>query len=222
MIAAHQTMLAPPALPYDAEVEYLESTGTQYSDTGIVLSVPSDTIYCKMASTGTYSNQDDPRRRLAFFGVLDGYGQYDFGARISWYAGYYGVETDNRVIASTDGIQTNAIRGKLTEWTHGANERKVIYNGSTITTSNVVTTSYTYSGSSWIFGANGTGTGAHGLLACSVYAYRLWRNGTLLQDFQPVRVGSGSSAVGSLFDRVSGQLFGNAGTGAFTIGPDKT
>ena len=221
MIAAHQTMLAPPALPFDAEVEYLESTGTQYVDTGIVLSVPSDTIYCKMASTGTYSNNDDPRRQRAFFGVLDGYGQYDLGARISWYAGYYGVETDNRVVASTAGVHTNEIRGKITEWTLGANERKVIYNGNTITTSNVVTTSYTYSGSSWIFGANGTGTGARLLLACRVYEYKLWRNGTLLQDFQPVRVGSGSSAVGYLYDRVSGQLFGNAGTGAFTIGPDK-
>ena len=31
-----------------------------------------------------------------------------------------------------------------------------------------------------------------------------------------------ADAVGYLFDRVSGQLFGNAGTGAFTIGPDKT
>ena len=218
MIAAHQTMLAPPALPYDAEVEYLESTGTQYVDTGIVLSVPSDTIYCKMMSTKTYSGSTTPPEgQYAFFGVLDGYGTNDFGARISWYAGYYGIETNNRVIATTEGIRTNAIYEKLTEWTLGANERKVVYNGSTITTSNVVTTSYTYSGSSWIFGANGTGTGGRGLLACRVWSYKLWRNGTLLQDFQPVR----KNGVGHLFDRVSGTLFGNAGTGAFVIGPDK-
>lgn len=36
-------------------------------------------------------------------------------------------------------------------------------------------------------------------------------------DFIPVRKGN----VGYMFDRVSGQLFGNAGTGAFIIGPDK-
>lgn len=27
---------------------------------------------------------------------------------------------------------------------------------------------------------------------------------------------------GAMYDRVSGQLFRNAGTGAFTIGPDKS
>ena len=43
----------------------------------------------------------------------------------------------------------------------------------------------------------------------------------LERDFIPVRVGSGANAVGYMYDRVSGQLFGNAGTGAFVIGPDK-
>ena len=46
---------------------------------------------------------------------------------------------------------------------------------------------------------------------------RMTVNGTLVRSYVPVRVGS----VGYLFDRVSGQLFGNAGTGAFTLGPDK-
>ena len=39
-----------------------------------------------------------------------------------------------------------------------------------------------------------------------------------LLDIIPVRVGD----IGYLYDRVSGQLFGNSGTGAFIIGPDKT
>ena len=38
-----------------------------------------------------------------------------------------------------------------------------------------------------------------------------------VRDLVPVRVGQ----VGYLFDRVSGELFGNAGTGAFVVGPDK-
>lgn len=206
----------PPPKPYDAEIEYLESTGTQYVDTGVVPSVPSDTVYCKMASTATTYPSSTPLSRNAFFGVLDGYGSNDFGARISWYAGYYGVETNNRVVASTEPIQANGKLGKVTEWTLGASERKVVYDGSTTTTSNVVTTSHTYSGSAWIFGANGTGTGGGGLLACRVYAYKFWRNGVLLQDFIPVRIGQ----TGYLFDRVSGQLFGNAGSGKFVIGPD--
>lgn len=43
-------------------------------------------------------------------------------------------------------------------------------------------------------------------------------NGVLVRDYIPVRVGQ----TGYLFDNVSKQLFGNAGTGAFVIGPDKT
>lgn len=39
-----------------------------------------------------------------------------------------------------------------------------------------------------------------------------------LLDIIPVRVGD----VGYLYDRVSGELFGNSGTGKFIVGPDKT
>lgn len=45
---------------------------------------------------------------------------------------------------------------------------------------------------------------------------QLSKNGELLGDFIPVRVGQ----VGYMYDKVSGQLFGNAGTGEFILGPD--
>lgn len=51
-----------------------------------------------------------------------------------------------------------------------------------------------------------------------IYWCKIRENGVLLRDFIPVRVGD----VGYLYDSVSGQLFGNAGTGSFVIGPDKT
>jgi hypothetical protein len=43
-------------------------------------------------------------------------------------------------------------------------------------------------------------------------------NDILVRDFIPVRVGN----VGYMYDKVSGQLFGNSGTGNFILGPDKT
>lgn len=49
-----------------------------------------------------------------------------------------------------------------------------------------------------------------------VYSFKLWQNGVLVIDFVPVRV----EQVGYMYDRVSGQLFGNAGTENFTLGPD--
>ena len=42
------------------------------------------------------------------------------------------------------------------------------------------------------------------------------QNGIIEHDYIPVRVGQ----VGYMYDRVSRRLFGNAGTGAFVLGPD--
>lgn len=50
-----------------------------------------------------------------------------------------------------------------------------------------------------------------------IYAFRVVRDGALYLDLIPVRQGK----KGFMYDRVSGKLFGNAGTGEFIIGPDK-
>ena len=47
-------------------------------------------------------------------------------------------------------------------------------------------------------------------------------NGISIRDFIPVRfTNSLGQTEGAMYDRVSGQLFGNSGTGEFIIGPDK-
>jgi hypothetical protein len=51
-----------------------------------------------------------------------------------------------------------------------------------------------------------------------LYNLKFSRNGNILRNFIPVRVGT----VGYLFDKVNRQLYGNAGSGAFTLGPDIT
>jgi hypothetical protein len=57
-----------------------------------------------------------------------------------------------------------------------------------------------------------------GNYACKIKVYnvKVWGFGDIKIDAIPVRVGQ----VGYLYDRVSGQLFGNAGTGDFILGPD--
>jgi hypothetical protein len=49
------------------------------------------------------------------------------------------------------------------------------------------------------------------------YYFKLRDGNTLLLDCIPVRVGN----VGYMYDKVSGKLFGNAGTGSFVLGSDK-
>lgn len=68
----------------------------------------------------------------------------------------------------------------------------------------------------YIFGRNPS---ASGPLPCrmKLYSMTMTSGGVLVRDYIPVRVGT----IGYLYDKVSGQLFGNAGTGDFILGPDK-
>ena len=51
-----------------------------------------------------------------------------------------------------------------------------------------------------------------------LYSIKFERNNETLLDLIPVRIGQ----VGYMYNRVSGQLFENKGTGSFTLGNDKT
>jgi hypothetical protein len=50
--------------------------------------------------------------------------------------------------------------------------------------------------------------------AMKIYYFKIYEGSVLMMDLIPVRVGQ----VGYMYDRVSGQLFGNSGTGNFTLG----
>ena len=49
-----------------------------------------------------------------------------------------------------------------------------------------------------------------------IYYYRIYNSGVLVRDFIPVRNGQ----TGFMYDRVTGALFPNEGSGSFTLGPD--
>ena len=50
-----------------------------------------------------------------------------------------------------------------------------------------------------------------------IYYLQFLKDDALIHDFIPVRIGT----TGYMYDKVSGQLFGNTGTGSFILGPDK-
>jgi len=205
VIAAHQTMLAPPALPYDAEVEYLESTGTQYVDTGVNAdgSILSAEIDVDCPSTGQFAGairQDSSSAWTRMhFGVASGYDTIYIGSRPTNGSTWFRTSqiSGRRVFRYDAENQTGAI-GSFTD--------ALVPVAPTNTTI-----------SFWLFGRHGLNI-ANSFASAKIYAAKLWQSGTLVRSFVPVRVGS----TGYLYDRVSGTLFGNAGTGAFTIGPDKT
>ena len=59
-------------------------------------------------------------------------------------------------------------------------------------------------------------TGSNGCPGIQIYSVKVWREDVLVRDMIPVRVGT----KGYLYDCISGRLFGNSGSSDFILGPD--
>ena len=181
-------------LPYDAEVEYLESTKKQLIDTGYVLSA-SDRIVVQ-----AYFQTDDNTGGKLLLGV---------GNPKLW------ITSGLCRFNGENSASINKLR-KLGAWNSISIDKDYCTcNGTAVPMSEG--TFLDNSLSLWLFRANDAPEAlekTNGRIAsCKIY-----RSSALVRDYIPVRKGT----VGYMYDSVYGQLFGNAGTGAFVIGPDKT
>ena len=183
-------------LPYDAEVEYLESTGTQFIDT--LISPDASTIW-RLTCASTNES-------LAFIGAIDvsatrfHFSLYDNGV----------VRGCMGKIQSTIGSPDLAFHVLELDAVNKRTGMDGVY----------VPCEYheiPYL-PIWLFGRNSDNYTFRRMVSVKTSASQIWKSGVLVCDHIPVRVGD----VGYLYDRVSGSLFGNSGTGAFIIGPDKT
>jgi hypothetical protein len=196
--------------PYDAEIEYLESTTTQYINTNISLST--DMI---ISCTYAFSETNEIWRRL--FGwshwTQEGWGNtysfcYNTSTRIcprfvvgvnsevylpKYTSGKYEVSLNTNGFVHVKGLD-NAYNqsSNLNPWQYSSAPHPIYL--------------YNFGGSSIVDGAK-----------CKVYGFKIKSNNKVLLNFTPVRVGN----VGYMYDKVSGKLFGNSGTGNFILGPDK-
>ena len=189
------------ALPYDAEVEYIQSNGTQILDTGI-------------------QGGSDVGYKIDFQ-IIDSNVNYAhvWGSTKIPYAPklYRSGNTSNWLIEYGNGTTKTAfyiLKGSTSY------ERHIIeYTNGVVYLDNV---------SKLNIGTKGFGNlnfclfgyfGENNLnVKAMVYSCKIWVDGTLVRDFIPVRC----NAIGYLYDKVSKQLFGDANGGSFTAGPDKT
>lgn len=187
-----------PALPYDAEVEYLQSNGTQYIDTGFV---PDDTsgIYTKCVCiekkqnavvTGVREDTRDTRFMINFSSTLE----------ISWNI-YTSVKSYSKDLDYE--IENNFLNSRL-----GKVDGEVLKTDYP-TLSNITKSVY-------LFALNQYGN-ADIFFYGRIKAVKFSRGNSVVMDLIPVRIGQ----TGYMYDRVSGQLFGNSGTDNFIIGNDK-
>jgi len=197
LLNLRNALMAGKRLPYDNEVEYLESTGTQYIKTGIVpdglnrfeftAAIPGSndcTIFMvDNGATGRKGVGISKYNNNTIFGYKDGYtlvGQNPASVK-SYVIDGGKLYIDGELVADrgTSGIQNN------------------------------------YEIVLFAFNRNGSVLQVSG--SVKIYSFKIYdANGVLVRDYIPVRKGT----VGYLYDRVSGKLFGNAGTGAFSYGND--
>lgn len=195
--------------PHYDEVEYLRGTGTQYIDSGIECTGDLS-VRCKFrVSTDVNS---------ALLGGIYDYGDTVFRHHLSPNGNrgvFYWIQNNSQTSPSilysswrTGTWYTFNINAELGEYEIDSTS------GSFTPLSSSLTTHANYG----IF-ARISGNVAIQIRSGNndIAFLQLSRAGVLLRDFIPVRVGN----VGYMYDKVSAQLFGNAGTGDFILGPDK-
>jgi len=205
MVAGRHISGSASPLPYDAEVEYLESEGHQCINTQVSVAGVSSllSISCHIQ-----------------FKDLNG-GEHDI-------AGSGGVETPTM---GRNGSQYFMWAQGGTSWYPSACDtdwHDVTFtfesgSGRTFTVDGTTSTSTLpnkfYAGDGLFIFAAGVGRYT---LSCRMSQLQIRIDGALVRDFIPVRFTNENDVTeGAMYDKVSGQLFRNAGTGAFTIGPDK-
>ena len=188
-------------LPYDAEIEYLESSGTQWIDTSIL---PSKDLRTKIvqAFTGEFIQKNSTIFGSKGVGESRYWVNYDGHFEIG-----YGSFMPTEVIVHTNEVCTidfNYIKDGSHYFSFNGIEYKTT--GTPNTQYNIV-----------LFGRV-VENQVPILFPQRIYKVQFIKNDLLIGDFIPVRLGQ----VGYMYNRVSKQLFGNSGTGEFILGPDVT
>lgn len=185
----------PEVLPYDAEIQFLESSGTQYIDTGIYGSQNLKTILKMKELARTAS-----RAAFGCYGSNNGYYLYQ-SSGLKWQVGF-GGHTDSAL--SSDMV--------LHVWTFDSFN---VYRDEDLV-STFTSSTFTTPQTLLLFNAHKADGTVYSSVSKRVYYCKMYENGVLVRDMIPVRVGT----VGYMYDKVSRRLFGNSGSGSFIAGPD--
>lgn len=185
---------------YDSEIEYLGSSGTQYINIPNVIPTDYDNIF---------------ETKITFLGYTTTTTQW-----IAWFTAYTNEQSNTYRIIRNTSTNTSVLVYNGTKANGGGAQVSVaigttydikmyptyaLFNNTRI---NLTTTRGNQNnGSLKIFYNN---------VKLRYYNFKYTKGNEVILDMIPVRVGT----VGYMYDKVSGQLFGNDGTGDFILGND--
>lgn len=174
-----------------AEVQYIQSTGTQYVDTGFKPKQDSR-VLIKLSTSETGSHTV-------------------FGADIDWVDNGFALG----VGFTYYGKETGTISGLNNGSPHEVdfNKNIISMDGSTVLTMGASTFSVPHNLALF---ANNRAGGIQEKTTMALYYCRIYDGNTIIRDYIPCKNAGG--AVG-LYDLIGQKFYGNAGTGSFTAGP---
>ena len=206
-----------PRLPYDAEVEHLESTGTQWIDSGIISEdVVSYEVRFKLGSTYTGAG---------IFGALV-QGSETTNNRVLQY------KAENIIIVQRGSYSTSSSVPLDYNWhTASSSSSQIVIDSTTFSSR-----SCTNGGAFMALFSSGNVDTAVGQGSVLISHARIWASDVLVRDFIPVRFTNEQGvSEGAMYDRANPTvgmnpdgsprddgLYRNRGTGAFLYGADKT
>ena len=190
-------------------IEYLESTGTQYIDTGYIYQNEAHKVAITL-STVERGFGSSPYWTYGSFTTSENRS----GTLALQLGGKLGVGVGNIAAGSTTYILNNPVnRTTITLETYSNNLAK-ISNGNefiVVAYKNSSITGLT----EYIFDGHNDGLNKF-YSSYKLYSFQIYDNDVLVRDFIPVL---DSNNVPCMFDRVEGKFYYNAGTGQFIAGP---
>ena len=201
------------------QVEYLQSSGTQYIDTGIIASGTnyeySVTFIPRGALASVIGNQYEDFLTYTMGNYLKLYPSNVDMTAFAWdFGGFMTPDIPLTINIKYDGNNVFAMRDNAPVFVHKFNENNHPEN-----TTGIVNPTHTV----LLFANRFDAYRGYGLVdmgTVAIKSARIWNNGSLVRDFIPARR-NGDSVLG-MYDMVSGNFFTNAGTGVFSAGADTT
>lgn len=180
------------------QLEYIQSSGTQYIDTGFKPN--QDT---RVVAKAKYTQPSTP---AYLFGADAGSGQagFSFGSANGNLRQFYNKTSTyfQSGLSFADPITIDANKNVCSiDDTYTVNGTYATFNPGY---------------SMYLFAANRAGS-IYGICTATIYSCQIYNNGTLVRDFIPCKNASG---IIGLWDDVNSVFYENAGSGTFTAGPE--
>ena len=180
------------------ELEYIESTGAQYIDTGFV------------------PNQDT-RLVLDIESASQMGEQHVAGARASLNSKAFCVMVTNSLVWRSDyGSNQVTVSGAPRTGRFTIDKNKAQTTIGSVSASNTPQT-FSSGCNMYLLAVNTNGSISQ-YASIKLHSAQVYNNGTLVRDFTPVR--RVNDSVVGLYDSVGGQFYGNLGSGSFSAGPE--